>query len=157
MRLVLQVLKDSPLPVPTLRAMGKHDAVFVLGEDLTQTAARLALSLRQSVKGSDPAMAAAQKIQPWLNAAVQNIGQSERNPLFIASVAATPPGRRRRRPVCMARRWNWPVSAMPWPMPSTPAPGVDGLSDEVAEQARLLAETLLAAERPTGGIRYLPG
>lgn len=49
-RLVLQVLKDSPLPVPNMRDIEDHDAVFVLGEDLTQTAARMALSLdRKSV------------------------------------------------------------------------------------------------------------
>lgn len=147
-RLVLQVLKDSPLPVPTLRAMEKHDAVFVLGEDLTQTAARLALSLRQAVKGKPEAMAAAQKIQPWLNAAVQNIGQSERNPLFIASVAATrlddvADARLHGSPLELARFGHAVAHAI-----DASAPAVDGLSDEVAEQARLLAETLLAAERP---------
>ncbi|MDR6354251.1 NADH-quinone oxidoreductase subunit G [Pseudomonas psychrotolerans] len=147
-RLVLQVLKDSPLPIPTLREMEKHDAVFVLGEDLTQTAARLALSLRQAVKGKPEAMAAAQKIQPWLNAAVQNIGQSERNPLFIASVAATrlddiADARLHGSPLELARFGHAVAHAI-----DASAPAVEGLSDEVAEQARLLAETLLAAERP---------
>ena len=58
-RLVLQVLKDSPLPVPNMRDIEDHDAVFVLGEDLTQTAARMALALRQSVKGKAEDMAEA--------------------------------------------------------------------------------------------------
>src|SRR5690606_39031407 len=88
-RLCLQVLRNSPLPIPTLREMEDHDAVLVLGEDLTQTAARIALALRQAVKGKGEAMAAAMKIQPWLNAAVQNIAQHARYPLIVASVAQT--------------------------------------------------------------------
>ncbi|MCK1783785.1 NADH-quinone oxidoreductase subunit NuoG, partial [Pseudomonas sp. TNT11] len=88
-RLVLQVLNDSPLPVPNMRDIEDHDAIFVLGEDLTQTAARMALSLRQSVKGKAEAMADAMRVQPWLDAAVKNIGQHALNPLFIASLAET--------------------------------------------------------------------
>ena len=64
-RLVLQVLNDSPLPVPNMRDIEDHDAIFVLGEDLTQTAARIALSLRQSVKGKAEEMADAMRVQPW--------------------------------------------------------------------------------------------
>jgi NADH-quinone oxidoreductase subunit G len=63
--------------------------VFVLGEDLTQTAARMALALRQSVKGKAEDMAEAMRVQPWLDAAVKNIGQHALNPLFIASLAET--------------------------------------------------------------------
>ncbi|MFO6377376.1 NADH-quinone oxidoreductase subunit G, partial [Pseudomonas aeruginosa] len=51
LRLILQVMQEGPLPVPSIRDIEDHDAVFVLGEDLTQTAARIALALRQSVKG----------------------------------------------------------------------------------------------------------
>ena len=50
LRLILQVMQEGPLPVPSIRDIEDHDAVFVLGEDLTQTAARIALALRQSVK-----------------------------------------------------------------------------------------------------------
>ncbi|MEX6503723.1 NADH-quinone oxidoreductase subunit NuoG [Pseudomonas zhanjiangensis] len=89
LRLALEVLRNSPLPIASLREMESHDAVLVLGEDLTQTAARIALALRQAVKGQARAHAASLEIQPWLNAAVQNIGQHERYPLFIASVDAT--------------------------------------------------------------------
>ncbi|MFZ3204255.1 MAG: NADH-quinone oxidoreductase subunit NuoG, partial [Pseudomonas sp.] len=87
--LIRDLLLNGPLPVATLREVESHDAVFILGEDLTQTAARLALALRQTVKGKTTAMAAALNIAPWHNAAVQNVGQHALNPLFIASVAAT--------------------------------------------------------------------
>ncbi|NOM41565.1 NADH-quinone oxidoreductase subunit G, partial [Klebsiella pneumoniae] len=88
-RLALNVLNNSPLPVPTLRDIEDHDAVFVLGEDLTQTAARVALAVRQATKGKAEAMAEAMKVQPWLDAAVKNIGQHALYPLFIASLAET--------------------------------------------------------------------
>lgn len=89
LRLILQVMQEGPLPVPSIRDIEDHDAVFVLGEDLTQTAARIALALRQSVKGKAVEMAADMKVQPWLDAAVKNIAQHAQNPLFIASVSAT--------------------------------------------------------------------
>ncbi len=34
-------------------------------------------------------MAAAMKVQPWLDAAVKNIGQHAKNPLFITNVDNT--------------------------------------------------------------------
>ena len=40
-----------------MRDIEAHDAVFVLGEDLTQTAARIALAVRQSVKNKAISMA----------------------------------------------------------------------------------------------------
>ena len=70
-RLVLQVLKDSPLPVPNMREIEDHDAIFVLGEDLTQTAARVALSLRQSVKGKAEDMADAKDALARLRESMQ--------------------------------------------------------------------------------------
>ncbi|HWV09072.1 MAG TPA: NADH-quinone oxidoreductase subunit NuoG, partial [Pseudomonas sp.] len=89
LQLIRDVLQNGPLPTPTLRDVESHDAVFVLGEDLTQTAARLALALRQSVKGKATEIAANAKIQDWHMAAVQNVAQNALNPLFIASVSAT--------------------------------------------------------------------
>lgn len=56
---------------------------------LTQTAARVALAVRQATKGKAEAMAEAMKVQPWLDAAVKNIGQHALYPLFIASLAET--------------------------------------------------------------------
>ncbi len=119
-RLVLQVLNDSPLPVPNMRDIEDHDAIFVLGEDLTQTAARIALSLRQSVKGKAEEMADAMRVQPWLDAAVKNIGQHALNPLFIASLAETKLDDIAEECVTQ-HRTTWPASVSPWPTPLTPA------------------------------------
>ncbi|MNB57451.1 NADH-quinone oxidoreductase subunit G [compost metagenome] len=147
-RLVLQVLKDSPLPVPNMRDIEDHDAIFVLGEDLTQTAARMALSLRQSVKGKAEDMAEAMRVQPWLDAAVKNIGQHALNPLFIASLAETKLDDIAEEcvhaaPDDLARIGFAVAHAL-----DASAPAVEGLDAEALELAKRIADALLAAKRP---------
>ncbi|SFC89706.1 NADH-quinone oxidoreductase subunit NuoG [Pragia fontium] len=88
-QLMQQVLRDSGLHTPSLRDMESYDAVLVLGEDVTQTGARIALALRQAVKGKARAMAAAQRVADWQIAAVQNIGQHAKYPLFVTNVDKT--------------------------------------------------------------------
>ncbi|SDR09357.1 NADH dehydrogenase subunit G [Pseudomonas grimontii] len=147
-RLVLQVLNDSPLPVPNMRDIEDHDAIFVLGEDLTQTAARIALSLRQSVKGKAEDMADAMRVQPWLDAAVKNIGQHALNPLFIASLAETKLDDIAEEcvhaaPDDLARIGFAVAHAL-----DASAPAVEGLDTEAVELAQRIADALLAAKRP---------
>ena len=147
-RLVLQVLNDSPLPVPNMRDIEDHDAVFVLGEDLTQTAARMALALRQSVKGKAEDMAEAMRVQPWLDAAVKNIGQHALNPLFIASIAETKLDDIAEEcvhaaPDDLARIGFAVAHAL-----DASAPAVEGLDAEAQALAKRIADALLAAKRP---------
>ncbi|MHC8344892.1 NADH-quinone oxidoreductase subunit NuoG [Pseudomonas sp. RT6P73] len=147
-RLVMQVLKDSPLPIPNMRDIEDHDAIFVLGEDLTQTAARVALSLRQSVKGKAEDMADAMRVQPWLDAAVKNIGQNALNPLFIASLAETKLDDIAEEcvhaaPDDLARIGFAVAHAL-----DASAPAVEGLDTEALELAKRIADALLAAKRP---------
>lgn len=148
LRLVLDVLQNSPLPIPNMREIEEHDAVFVLGEDLTQTAARIALALRQTVKGKAEDMAEAMKIQPWLNAAVQNIGQHALNPLYIASLDATKLDDVAEEcvhaaPDDLARIGFAVAHAL-----DASAPAVTGLDAEAVELAQRIADSLLAAKRP---------
>jgi NADH-quinone oxidoreductase subunit G len=148
LRLVLDVLQNSPLPIPNMREIEEHDAVFVLGEDLTQTAARIALALRQTVKGKAEDMAEAMKIQPWLNAAVQNIGQHALNPLYIASLDATKLDDVAEEcvhaaPDDLARIGFAVAHAI-----DASAPAVAGLDAEALELAQRIANSLLAAKRP---------
>ncbi|EXF96576.1 NADH dehydrogenase subunit G [Pseudomonas fluorescens HK44] len=147
-RLVMQVLKDSPLPIPNMRDVEDHDAIFVLGEDLTQTAARMALALRQSVKGKAEDMADAMRVQPWLDAAVKNIGQHALNPLFIASLAETKLDDMAEEcvhaaPDDLARIGFAVAHAL-----DASAPAVEGLDSEALELAQRIANALLAAKRP---------
>ncbi|HSC83311.1 MAG TPA: NADH-quinone oxidoreductase subunit NuoG [Pseudomonas sp.] len=148
LRLIRDILQNGPLPVANLRDVESHDAVFVLGEDLTQTAARLALALRQSVKGKATEIAASMKIQDWHMAAVQNVAQDALNPLFIASVTPTrlddvAEACVHAAPADLARIGFAVAHAID---PSAPA--VNGLDAEAGELVQLIAEALLNAKRP---------
>jgi len=86
---ILEVLRNGGVYTPSLREIESYDAVLVLGEDLTQVGARVALSVRQAVKGKARELAAAQKVADWQIAAILNIGQHAKHPLFVTHVAET--------------------------------------------------------------------
>jgi len=89
LELMLKVLREGGIYTPSLREIESYDAVLVLGEDLTQVGARVALSVRQAVKGKARDMAAAQKVADWQIAAILNIGQHAKHPLFVTHVDET--------------------------------------------------------------------
>ncbi|MDX7920492.1 NADH-quinone oxidoreductase subunit NuoG [Aeromonas media] len=86
---MLHVLHQGGVRTPSLRDMEEADAVLVLGEDVTQTAARIALALRQAVKGKGREIARKLKVDLWQVAAVQTLAQNERYPLLITSLDQT--------------------------------------------------------------------
>ncbi|GIZ13030.1 NADH-quinone oxidoreductase subunit NuoG [Pseudomonas sp. NCCP-436] len=147
-RLICDILQNGPLPVPSLRDIELHDAIFVLGEDLTQTAARMALALRQAVKGKATEIAAGARIQDWHMAAVQNVAQHALHPLFIASVSETrlddlAAETVHAAPVDLARIGFAVAHAID---PSAPA--VEGLESDAQELVQRIAEALINAKRP---------
>ncbi|ABF14091.1 NADH-quinone oxidoreductase subunit NuoG [Candidatus Palibaumannia cicadellinicola] len=87
--LMLKVLRNSGIYTPSLREIESYDAVLVLGEDITQTGARIALAVRQAVKNPARAMAASKKIFDWQVAAIKNVGQQAKSLLFITNVDST--------------------------------------------------------------------
>jgi NADH-quinone oxidoreductase subunit G len=87
--LMLDILRTGPVRTPSLREIETADAVFVLGEDLPGTAARMALSVRQSVRQQPMAIAARAKIPLWMDQAVRDAVQNAHGPLFIATPYAT--------------------------------------------------------------------
>ncbi|WP_353614833.1 NADH-quinone oxidoreductase subunit NuoG [Mangrovibacter phragmitis] len=86
---MLSILREGGVRTPSLREIESYDAVLILGEDLTQTGARAALAVRQAVKGKAREMAAAQKVADWQIAAILNIGQHAKHPLFVTNVDST--------------------------------------------------------------------
>src|SRR3546814_244999 len=50
MNLSLRILQEGTVQTPSLREVEQADAILILGEDLTATAPRLALALRQAVR-----------------------------------------------------------------------------------------------------------
>ncbi|MEK6743412.1 MAG: molybdopterin-dependent oxidoreductase [Nitrospirota bacterium] len=87
--LIIDIHQKGPARSPSLRDVRMADAIVVLGEDLTNTAPLLALSLRQAVRGREFEAAAKLNIPEWHDAGVRNAGRGARNPLFIATPAQT--------------------------------------------------------------------
>ncbi len=87
--LALQLQQHGAAPIPDIKTMESADAVLILGEDVTNTAPRIALALRQSVRNRAYEMAAELRLETWQDAAIRNLAQEQRSPLFIASVGDT--------------------------------------------------------------------
>lgn len=85
MNLVVALQQQSNAITPDIQTIESADAVLILGEDVTQTAPRIALALRQSVRNKAYEMAAELRLEPWQDAAVRNLAQDQLGPLFIAS------------------------------------------------------------------------
>lgn len=85
----IELLRHKSLVNVSLNQIEMADAVFVLGEDLTQTAPRVALSVRQAAKNKARQMAAALKTQEWLAEPVKRIGQDAYSPIYVATLTDT--------------------------------------------------------------------
>jgi NADH-quinone oxidoreductase subunit G len=88
-RAMLEMLSSGPARSPSLLDIERSDAVLVLGEDVTNTAPRMALALRQAVRQQPMEIATEAHIPLWLDHAVREAVQNERGPLFIAAMCAT--------------------------------------------------------------------
>lgn len=85
----IEVLSTQGIHNPSITEIEAHDAVFILGEDITQTSARVALAVRQAAKNKKVKMAEALRTQEWLAEPVQRIGQKELSPVYIADTVQT--------------------------------------------------------------------
>ncbi len=148
LQLMLKVLRESGIRTPSLREMEQYDAVLVLGEDITQTGARIALSVRQAVKGKAREMAEAQKVADWQIAAIQNIGQHAKHPLFVTNVDNT------RLDDIAAWNYKAPVDdqarlgfAIAHALDNS-APAVSDLSTELNKKVAIIAQALGDAKKP---------
>ncbi len=87
---IVAILSQGPAPAASLKDVEQADAMLVLGEDLSNTAPRAALALRQAVLQRPVAEAVARlKIPPWDDGAVRRAIQDDKGPLYIATTAAT--------------------------------------------------------------------
>jgi NADH-quinone oxidoreductase subunit G len=146
---IAEILRRGPAPPPSLRQVEKCDAVFVLGEDVTNTAPRLALSLRQAARRK-PSEAAQKliKVPAWNDAAIREVVQGQHGPLFVATPYATRLDDIATRTYFAApadlARLGFAVAHLL----NGDAPAVDGLSEEVTRLAELIAAALRDAECP---------
>ncbi len=85
----IEVLSTEGIYNPSMTDIESHDAVLVLGEDITQTSSRVALSVRQAAKNEGLKMAAALKTQSWLAEPVKRIAQDALSPVYVIDVTQT--------------------------------------------------------------------
>ena len=148
LQMVLKVLRDGGIHTPALREIESYDAVLVLGEDITQTGARIALAVRQAVKGKAREMAAAQKVADWQIAAILNIGQRAKHPLFVTNIDDT------RLDDVAAWTYRAPVEdqarlgfAIAHALDES-APAVEGLSRDLQGKIDVIVQALAGAKKP---------
>ncbi len=144
--LAASIMQTEGIYNPNMREIESYDAVLILGEDLTQTAPRMALSVRQSAKNKAKQMAADRRTQDWLAEPVKRIGQDAKSPVYILAATQTrladiAEGEVVASPNDIARL-GFAVAA------SVKGETVNGLDDAAKAFAQTIAETLKAAKKP---------
>lgn len=86
---ILDIYRSRPVNIASIKDIEASDAVLILGEDVTNTAARLALALRQSVRNLGKKMARDMKFPEWQDAAIRQLTMDRKSPLYILSAHAT--------------------------------------------------------------------
>ena len=86
-RVMLAILQTARSA--SLRDIEESDAVLILGEDVTNVAPRMALSVRQAVRRQPMEFAEKLHIPLWLDHSVREAVQDRRGPLFIATPTGT--------------------------------------------------------------------
>ena len=144
----IDILRKTPGRIASVRDAESADAVLVLGEDVSNTGARLALALRQSTRQAGMKQSANAHIPLWQDASVRTMTQDLLSPLYIATPAATrldeiAAGTLRGDANGVARLGMAVAQAI-----DSSAPSVPGLQAETLALAATIAQSLLAAERP---------
>ncbi|HEX5410527.1 MAG TPA: NADH-quinone oxidoreductase subunit NuoG [Terriglobia bacterium] len=145
---MVEILRQGPARSPSLREIENSDAVVVLGEDVSNTAPRIALALRQSVRQQPMEMTDKLKIPRWLDHAVREAVQHETGPLFIATPNVTrlddiATDKYRAAPEDLARLGFAVAHAI-----DSEAPPAPELSENARQMAERIAQALKAAKRP---------
>ncbi len=81
----LDFLRSSSVKTPSLKQIEKADVVFILGEDITNTAPMTALAVRQAVRNKPKAAATEKGIPLWNEYPIRNYTQDSKSPVFIAT------------------------------------------------------------------------
>lgn len=145
---IRDILRDGPVRTPSLREVEQCDAVLILGEDISNTAPRLALSVRQASRHAAWRQADRLGIPRWNDAAVRNATGELRSPVYIFSAAATrlddiATATLRAAPDDLARVGYAIAHAI-----DDAAPPVQGLTTAQQELVMAIATALSMAERP---------
>ena len=86
---IIEILRSGPARSASLLDVAQSDAVFIIGEDVLNTAPLLALVLRQTVRNSCMEWMSKLGIPEWNDAFVRIAMQENRGSLFIATTDST--------------------------------------------------------------------
>jgi NADH-quinone oxidoreductase subunit G len=86
---VAMLLSNAPAKILSMKEVEKADAVFVLGEDLTNTAPMMALAVRQASRQQPLKKVENAKIPLWNDAAARELIQQEKGPVYVATGTST--------------------------------------------------------------------
>ncbi len=146
--LAIKILKEGPVRTPSTREVEKADAIFILGEDITNTAPILALAVRQAVNQQPGKQAEKVSIPKWHDAARREIMQENTGPLFVTSVHPTKLDGVARETYRAApediARLGFAVAHLL----DDAVPDADNLPEHLKQLATQIAEALSSAERP---------
>jgi len=145
---ILQILGKGPARMPSLKDIERCDAVFIIGEDISNTAPRVALALHSSIRQKPMAIARKLHIPYWDDAALREAIQDERGPLFVATPAATrldtlATSTFRAAPDDLARLGFAVAHIL-----LEDVPAISGLAEDMRSRAELIAQSLRDAELP---------
>ena len=145
---ISQILQNSSVSTPSMRQVEAADAVLVLGEDVTNTAPRLALALRQSVRNLAKQMAKDMRIEQWQDEAIRVLAQDRLSPLYIVAVAATRLDDVAAQTLSMSpseiARFGFAIAAEI----DSSLRSVDGFDEASQQSIKAIAESLKTASKP---------
>ena len=144
----IEILRRGPARAPSLVEIEAADAVLILGEDVTQTAPRLALGLRQAALSAPREKAKKVGIPQWHDAALREVIQEDHGPFYIASTSGT---RLDELATETVRASPDEIACFGFAVAHAlddAAPQPAGLSAETQNLARKAAEALKQAQRP---------
>jgi NADH-quinone oxidoreductase subunit G len=147
-RKAVGLLRHLPANFPTLKEMEQSDAVFILGEDITQTAPMMALAIRQTTRNKAIEYAGNMGIPQWNASATRELARDLKNPLYIATSFTTKlddiaSETWHAAPADIARLGFAVASAI-----DPAAPKIQDMDHATRELAGRIAEALLKAKKP---------
>jgi NADH-quinone oxidoreductase subunit G len=148
LRQVVSTLREAAVRVATVRDAESADAVLVLGENVPDTAPRLALALRQATRQGSFEMAAQRGVPHWQDASVRDVAQQTRAPLFVATTSATRLDEIAARVVRGAPDDLVRLGAALLHEIDADQPGVKDASAALASDTAAMAQALRGARRP---------
>lgn len=147
-RASVELLSAGPAVSPSLADAALADAVFVIGENVPDTAPIMALALRQAARNTPMKALEQLKIQPWNATAVNVAIEGQKGPFFVVSTSTTRLGDLAdldlQLPPDYQARLGFAVANLISPR----APVVPGLQVEMRQAAERIATALKRADHP---------